>query len=376
MAGNGKADCGSKLAIVATETECRASAKVINKPFGSAGSFSAYPNGCFLYNDKLYFSTSKTGKAHSKANPVCMKDTKVKYRDKVKLIKDISQEKVAKQLDMCEGRCYSNKDCKSGLICLEREYPDAVPGCYIVGNQRAFPICYDPYFGGPKKLSGGDYNGSKKKLKRCTDECDKDSDCMFPLKCFQRSKGEPIPGCTGHGKSPSWDYCYDPNWSTVKPKYPFTPTTQKAAKYRHYVKKITRVSSGKPSKPLDFCQGTCRDDGDCKPGLVCLDRWSGDETPGCYITGNDGGFSICYDPRWNGVKKLSGSDYNGSKKKLQRCTHECDKDSECHFPLRCFKRKNGEAIPGCTDPGGISKSWEFCWDPNWNKPSVKKYYGE
>jgi hypothetical protein len=288
-------------------------------------------------------------------------------------IKDISWQKVPKQLDMCQGRCYSNKDCKPGLICLERDYADEVPGCYItVKNQKAFNICYDPYWGGPKELSGGDYNGAKKNLKRCTDECDKDSDCMFPLKCFQRQHGEPIPGCTGHGKEPHWDYCYDPNWSTVKPKYPFTPTTKKAPKYRDYVKKINRVSYGKPTKKLGFCQGQCRNDSDCIPGLLCLDRWSGDETPGCYITGSDTGFSICYDPRWNGVIKMKHRSYG--KKKLQRCVDDCNKDSDCKFPLKCFQRSKGEAIPGCSDPGGISKTLDFCWDPNWNKASIKAHY--
>ena len=71
MAGTGKANCG-KLKPVATEKACRASAKVIKKQFGSAGTFASYPKGCFVYNNKLYFNNGKTGKANSKSNPVCV----------------------------------------------------------------------------------------------------------------------------------------------------------------------------------------------------------------------------------------------------------------------------------------------------------------
>merc|ERR1711934_1298545 len=75
MAGTGKANCG-KLKPVATEKACRASANVIAGKgqilFGSAGAFGSYPKGCFVYSNKLYFNNGKTGKANSKANPVCV----------------------------------------------------------------------------------------------------------------------------------------------------------------------------------------------------------------------------------------------------------------------------------------------------------------
>merc|ERR1712032_1812446 len=75
MAGTGKANCG-KLKAVATEKACRASANVIagkgQIQFGSAGAFGSYPKGCFVYSNKLYFNNGKTGKANSKANPVCV----------------------------------------------------------------------------------------------------------------------------------------------------------------------------------------------------------------------------------------------------------------------------------------------------------------
>merc|ERR1712032_1151347 len=62
---------------------------------------------------------------------------------------------------------------------------------------------------GDKNLSGGNSGGAKN-LKACTGECDADSQCAYGLKCFQRSKGEPIPGCKGNGGGKDWDYCYKP----------------------------------------------------------------------------------------------------------------------------------------------------------------------
>ena len=58
-------------------------------------------------------------------------------------------------------------------------------------------------------LSGGNDNDATD-LKACVGECDADTQCAAGLKCFQRSKGESVPGCTGAGAKGTWDYCYDP----------------------------------------------------------------------------------------------------------------------------------------------------------------------
>jgi hypothetical protein len=39
-----------------------------------------------------------------------------------------------------------------------------------------------------------------------------------------------------------------------------------------------------------------------------------------------------------------------------KCQGDCDSDSDCVGNLKCFQRSYGEAIPGCTDPGGPSGS--------------------
>ena len=54
---------------------------------------------------------------------------------------------------------------------------------------------------------------SRSNLQACIGECDRDSQCAAGLKCLQRSYDESIPGCTGPGGGPTWDYCYDPTSS-------------------------------------------------------------------------------------------------------------------------------------------------------------------
>merc|ERR1712010_177845 len=136
---------------------------------------------------------------------------------------------------------------------------------------------------GDKNLSGGNSGGAKN-LKACTGECDADSQCAKGLKCFQRSKGEKIPGCKGNGGGKDWDYCYN--------------------------------------------------------------------------------------PLHGGVKNLSGGN-SGSAKNLQRCTGECDADSQCAYGLKCFQRSKGEPIPGCKGNGG-GKDWDYCYDPKTEKPNPCK----
>jgi len=60
----------------------------------------------------------------------------------------------------------------------------------------------------PKRLSGG-YNRSATNLQACIGACDTDAHCAPGLKCFQREKGETIPGCIGNGPNLQADYCYD-----------------------------------------------------------------------------------------------------------------------------------------------------------------------
>jgi len=56
------------------------------------------------------------------------------------------------------------------------------------------------------------------KLQNCQGDCDEDSHCADGLKCFQRDKGEAIPGCIVPDPDPEKkrDFCYKP---AVKPTW-------------------------------------------------------------------------------------------------------------------------------------------------------------
>merc|ERR1712072_1268110 len=90
-----------------------------------------------------------------------------------------------------------------------------------MGGGGTWDYCYDPLFGGIKEL-GGPNDSKAKNLGRCWGECDGDKQCAYGLKCFERSKGEPIPGCKdGKKKVPAhYDYCYDPKTEVKKPVNP------------------------------------------------------------------------------------------------------------------------------------------------------------
>merc|ERR1719331_3718013 len=159
--------------------------------------------------------------------------------------------------------------------------------------------------GGDKDLSGGN-SGSAKNLKACTGECDADSQCAKGLKCFQRSKGEKIPGCKGTGGGKDWDYCYDPK--TEKPN----PCAKNNGGC--YSKRKCTNSNGKAK---------C---GNCPKGYTNL------------------GATKCKKVVTSGDKNLSGGN-SGSAKNLKACTGECDADSQCAKGLKCFQRSKGEKIP-------------------------------
>ena len=71
----------------------------------------------------------------------------------------------------------------------------------------------------PGHGAGGN-DGGAKNLLACKGECDADAQCAEGLKCFQREKGEPIPGCWGPGEGKTWDYCYDPKAPMRSPPPP------------------------------------------------------------------------------------------------------------------------------------------------------------
>lgn len=133
---------------------------------------------------------------------------------------------------VCQGRCYYDKDCEGELKCWPRSKQEAVPGCIGLGVSGV-GYCYDPASwastkmtiraGGIRKKGRGcgvkwpnsKYGACAFTCQTCQGDCDADIDCVAGLKCFQRTAREAVPGCTsgGDGDVHGVDFCYDPSSS-------------------------------------------------------------------------------------------------------------------------------------------------------------------
>mmetsp|Transcript_26813 Transcript_26813/g.58154 ORF Transcript_26813/g.58154 Transcript_26813/m.58154 type:complete len:409 (+) Transcript_26813:97-1323(+) len=102
------------------------------------------------------------------------------------------------KLDVCEGDCDDDNDCRGHLVCFQRDGYADVPGCSGSGD-RDWDYCAFP------ELEEG---SSGSKLGVCQGDCDDDSDCKGDLVCFERDGYEDVPGCNGRGDK-DWDYCVD-----------------------------------------------------------------------------------------------------------------------------------------------------------------------
>jgi len=102
------------------------------------------------------------------------------------------------KLNLCEGDCDYDSNCGSGLKCFQRGYYEYVPGC-TGPTKDNWDYCIEER----TLVFIGEYRNS---LKLCEGDCDTDSNCAGKLKCFQRSNGEPVPGCIGFGIR-EYDYC-------------------------------------------------------------------------------------------------------------------------------------------------------------------------
>jgi hypothetical protein len=72
---------------------------------------------------------------------------------------------------------------------------------------------YTPEFTNPRPLQRVGNDGNPEgvfPLGPCQADCDSDIDCAGPLECFQRQRGDDVPGCIGQDDS-SDDYCVWPN---------------------------------------------------------------------------------------------------------------------------------------------------------------------
>merc|ERR1719331_3449998 len=177
--------------------------------FGSAGAFGSYPKGCFVYSNKLYFNNGKTGKANSKANPVCVAKATggKKTTPKKKPKKTTPKKKPASKFAMagigkpsCSGKgaVVNNENaCKAAAKAMKKPfsgsggYSTYPKGCFVFfnggksfvyfnkgktgkGNSKASPVCASGATGGkkttPKKKPANPCaknNGGCAKARKC-----------------------------------------------------------------------------------------------------------------------------------------------------------------------------------------------------------------
>jgi hypothetical protein len=242
-------------------------------------------------------------------------------------------------LKNCEGDCDNNGDCLEGLVCFQRDQYEAVPGCeggeadasktdYCINppnvptpptptfsptkapvhNSSPFPtmpvlvastpspVTTDPSLPWVEALYGGNPPSQAFPLGLCKGDCDKDGDCDVNMICFQRTSNAVVPGCNGgEADSSKSDYCVlPPNGPTpatpTAPASPFTPPTPAPASPVTpgpvdpiTLKDLESFGGSPPASkfPLGLCEGDCDNNGDCEEGLVCFQRGSNQEVPGC-----------------------------------------------------------------------------------------------
>lgn len=130
----------------------------------------------------------------------------------------------------------------------------------------------------------------------CQGDCDEDSECDSGLICYQRSRGEAVPGCSGGEADQSeTDFCI-------------------------------KVTTEEPEERqiLGLCEGQCQDDTSCEPGLFCYQRDEMGEVPGCTdIVENASADRFCV----SGVYEIgAGYDFPFSL-----CRGDCDDDVSFGF---------------------------------------------
>jgi len=218
-------------------------------------------------------------------------------------------------LGLCRGDCDSDSECDKGLICLQRDSGQPVPGCKNLDLNNANDYCVLPYI----KDYGSTPSSSRFPLKRCEGDCDTNSQCASGLYCFQRSAGVAVPGCFGGETAGSdSDFC-----------------TSVFAK----------------------CQGSCNSDLDCDWGLKCYKRSGTESVPGCSAA-TDLSKNYCYVPPIGQLVRAGDNGYPASAFPLKKCQSDCDSDSDCASGLVCKQRAGNEPVSGCS--GNATAYSDYC----------------
>jgi hypothetical protein len=157
---------------------------------------------------------------------------------------------------------------------------------------------------------------------KCAGDCDDDRGCIGNLKCFQRERLDPVPGCSGAGEE-AWDYCYNPQTNGSDAVYGDNHTYDDEGDYDNDGNADADYGNADAD---DYGTADADDDGNA----------DGDD-----------------------LKILSTSVEGCGSLGCSRCEGDCDDDSDCAGPLKCFQRDDFESVPGCI--GGGKRAWDYCY---------------
>ena len=192
----------------------------------------------------------------------------------------------------------------------------------------------------------------------CRGECDRDSQCAPGLRCYDREGLENISGCTGRGRI-ARDYCYrDPSLEEAEPSRD---------------PELEIVGQCTAASPCGLCQGDCDSDDECEVGLICKQRGSFEQVPGCSGLGR-GGLDYCYpqelevaEPLFRVTQQFERASSCTIDSPCGECQGDCNRDSDCGDGLRCFQRSGDEPVPGCR--GASVRAVDYCFkDPSFKIP--------
>ena len=120
-------------------------------------------------------------------------------------------------MGQCQGDCDNDDDCAGDLGCFQRDGLTPVPGCSGEGVND-YDYCTSSAAGHGRGVYEHDYcttgldsspgsgGGRRRSMTMCQGDCDTNADCSGSLKCYQRDKWDPVPGCAGGGEE-DYDYC-------------------------------------------------------------------------------------------------------------------------------------------------------------------------
>lgn len=120
--------------------------------------------------------------------------------------------------------------------------------------------------------------------------------------------------------------------------------------------------------PLQMCEGDCDDDNDCAGDLICFQRNTGLEVPGCKGS-DESTIDYCTNAQFaiSSPSLLAHVGNNGKPEDafpLKVCQGDCDTDDECSGNLVCFHRSGGEEVPGCE--GSDVSTADYCISPRYS----------